>query len=219
MTNYIDHTRRHAVKRLQDYQENTESHNRIIQSALRELEMDVIIQALIQYDEEEREIIYRNLSRRVYEVVTNELKLNSKQFSKSIQQKANETLLQKLNKYDEYYSYIETFLPENENFVYDHQYDDCPEKYFLALRQYIESKGVLQLNNILASIKEPFLHKGLELIVDGQDSLFIRSILDIYKKQRIRKLTDDLDMLEDAIESIANHESPIILQEKIKAYE
>jgi chemotaxis protein MotA len=49
----------------------------------------------------------------------------------------------------------------------------------LAWSQIARREGLLQLENQLATIKDPFARKGLQLVVDGADPVHIRELLEV----------------------------------------
>ena len=67
-------------------------------------------------------------------------------------------------------------------------------------------------------VADPYLQKGLRLIVDGWDALDWRSIMEKHKQAHLRAMEARLDMMLDGLESLQSGEPPRVIEERLSAY-
>jgi hypothetical protein len=202
---------------IEDFMEDTERNNRIVQRALREIDTEVLSDALADLPERIREIIYRNMSQRARSVLAEDIKGKKGIHPKQIQA-AREIWIQLLNKHTKYVA-AEGAAPAKEEIPPVRM--DAPEQIiatFRALASYVRSHGFLPLEAAEQDIPHPLMRKGVEFLVDGLDPLYMRSILEKYKATYLRVEETRLEMILDGLESLASRDFPHVVEQKLRAH-
>jgi hypothetical protein len=202
---------------IEDFIEDTERNNRVVQRALREIDTEVLSAALVDLPEKLRGIIYRNMSKRACSVLTEDVKGKTGIHPTRIQA-AREILTQLLNKHKKYAA-AEGSDPAKEE-IPPVRLDD-PEQTiatFRALASYVHSHGFLPLESMERDIKHPLMRKGIEFLVDGLDPLWTRSVLEKYKATHLRGVETQLDMILDGLDCLASKDLPHVVEQKLRAH-
>ncbi len=203
---------------LTDLAANTDGNNRIIQRALREIDEQVLAQALVDMTDEQREIIYRNMSPRGKDGVVEAMEQERKNAGVGQRRRADEILQQLLTtmtKYGKADADVEqAWLP-------DHLSATTPDEAIetiVRLSRFVRAQGYLSLEEVADTASDPLLRKGIELLADGWDALQLRSVLETYKRTALETEARRLDILVDGLESIALQDLTHTLTEKLLAY-
>ena len=205
-----------------------------VQSALREIDSSQLALAMLGYDEDERKIVLRNMSRRASKLLTEEVTANEeKQPPLFVIAEAIELFEQKLTKYARHYAADEKNTEafrlkyarnkgESSEPLPRPTMDITNEETILAsckaIKQFIHVEGILALEGIEDEIDHPVVNKALQLLIDGWDPMVMRLILDKTKESFLDKQRRHLDMILDGMESLASAEPMIGIEERLKAH-
>ena len=86
-----------------EFKESSERNDRIVQLALREIDIHVLAEAMVDMSTEEREIIFRNMSKRACELGKEEIGRIEKTVSVDRKEKSRDFWLQLLSRSAKYY--------------------------------------------------------------------------------------------------------------------
>ncbi len=88
----------------------------------------------------------------------------------------------------------------------------------VAMAEVARRAGILSLEEALPLIDEPFLKKGVALIIDGTDPALVKQLLSRKKQALLAEQERRLDMYITATLSISAGDNPRILEEKCQTY-
>lgn len=193
-----------------NFTEDTTRNNVIIQRMLREVDMEFLSTAMLGFDEEIREMILRNMSKRAAALLKEDMASKEGNVSKHAVESCGKGILQKLRNHDKYYDQ-DPHTPEVSIPEIDLSSEEAIIETFKALVMLVRKRDVLALEEIEDKIDHPVMRKGIEMVLDGWDSLLVQSILENYKETYLRKTETELDMILEGIDSlIAGHHPPVI---------
>lgn len=203
--------------RIEDFIENTARNNIIVQRALREIDTEVLADALAESPEEIRSIILRNMSKRACTLLSEDIKGKKGIYPARIHA-AQELLLQLLRKHAKYAASEESSPAKEE--IPPVRLDGLEQTIatFRALATYVRSHGFLPLETVEQAIPHPLMRKGIEFVVDGMDPLWIRSVLEKYKATYLRGVETQLEMILDGLECLASKDLPHVVEQKLRAH-
>lgn len=197
--------------------EQNETNDRIIQRTLREIELEILIKAMILMEEWQKKIFYRNLSKRASIMVAEQLEKKEKIISEIVAKKAFEMVKQHLERnYKELKSDVEKGkieLPEIKTNTFHEIL-----KTFKTLSEYLGENEIVTLDKITDKIDNIIMKKGLELLVDGYDLIDIKDILLKYRDRYLEIAKLKIDMIIEGIELIGSSELPEKVVEKLKPF-
>jgi hypothetical protein len=209
----------------------TTGFDRVIQMALRDIDMEDLSDAMPAWDEEEQEIIYRNMSKRAAGILKKEVKENEGQVSPIRIRAAQSFYLQKLQQHLRYYSRdneeakkllaeIAERRSEGEAELppVDLTSDEKLIESFIELSKFVKRNGVLSLSGIEDSIEHPFMKKALQYLIDGWDPILYQSIMERMSAEYVHKVKRQLDMITVGIESLAASDHPVGMEERLRAF-
>ena len=200
-----------------DFQSDTAGNNVVIQRGLREIDTEVLITALMGLTDDLRQMVYRNVSRRVRHLCIEGVKAREGTTSESQINAAQEVFLQLLNRNLKYADGVEfdadRGLPE---VALDS--DEEVISTFKSLVSYVRKHGVLPLQTLESGIDHPVMKKGIELLVDGTEPLLRRSILERYRDAYLQSTEARLDMILDGIDSLGSGDFPEMVETKLKGF-
>ena len=201
-----------------EFQADTPQNNRVIQLSLGEIDTDVLAAALTGFTDDLRQMVYRNVSRRVAGLCKGAVEEKTDTISKAQVNTAQEVFMQLLNRN----------LKSVEGLKFERGEGNLPEialdsdeeviSTFKSLAAYVRTHGVLPLEGLENSIKNPFMKKGIELLVNGYEPLLMRSILERYRDSYLQSVKLRLDMILDGIDSLASRHYPDCVEEILKGY-
>jgi hypothetical protein len=200
-----------------DLREAAERNDRIIQAALREIDSHVLAEAMIDMSAEEREIIYRNMSKRACTLEQEEIAGIEKTTPLHRKTKSREYWHQLLTRSEKFASRsVEhaTRVPPDLN-------TSKPEELvatFTALNAFIRSNGALKLEGAGARTDDPLLRRAIDLTVDGWDPMLVRSILERMKETMIADLRRHCEMIIEGIASIQENDVPQVTEMKLRVF-
>jgi hypothetical protein len=200
-----------------EFMEETQSNNAIVQGALREIDSSVLATALVDLPEKVRHVFFRNMSKRANGVLLEEIRARHGIHAAKIRA-AQELLMELLHRHARYAT---TGEPKDEGERPPEFLLESPQsiiKTFRELAAYVGENGFLPLERVESSISHPIMRKGIEFLVDGWDPLLIRTILEKCIDAHIRQINMTLHMIVDGIESLASKDLPAVTEEKLRAY-
>ncbi|TVQ26972.1 MAG: hypothetical protein EA383_03755 [Spirochaetaceae bacterium] len=203
---------------LTDLAENTERNNRIIQRALREIDEQVLAQALVDMTEQQSEIVFRNMSPRGKDGVVEAIEQEKKNAGPGSRRRATEILQQLLTTMTKY---AKADTDNEQAWLPEHLPATTPDETIetiVGLSRFVRAQGYLSLEEVADTASDPLLRKGIELLADGWDALQLRSVLETYKRTALETEARRLDILVDGLESIAMQDLTHTLTEKLLAY-
>ena len=212
------HVQEERMVDFSEFQADTPQNNRVMQMSLREIDTDVLAAALTGFTDELRQMVYRNVSRRVAGLCKGAVKAKTDNISKTQVNAAQEVFIQLLNRN----------LKSVEGLKFDRGEGNLPEialdseeeviSTFKSLADYVRKHGVLPLEGLENSIKNPLMKKGIEFLVDGYEPLLMRSILERHRDSYLQSVKLRLDMILDGIDSLASQHYPEGVEEILKGY-
>ncbi len=196
--------------------------NRGIQKALRRLDVHILALSLLDIDNNKREILYRNTTKRVAAMIEKEvetLSINLKNDYIGIekisiseaQEMVTEMIIKWTQELNEPIVYQKDFPAVNLN-----TYDDLI-KTFANINDYASKYGLMSIEGIENSTDNELFKKGIELILDGYDPLLLDEILENYIKSLMSKYLTELNMISSAIKSIQMALPTDIMIEKLNS--
>lgn len=203
--------------KLSDLAEPTERNDRAIQMALRETDTSVMAEFLAGREVPEREIIYRNMSDRGRELLTQEIAQVEGTVPPGAARRAEQFFLQRLSRFLNYTSRPLRSLPDTPPNL-DFSSDEALVESLLLVSRYERAKGTLSLKEMAASIPHPVARKGLQLAVDGWDPVERRAILERTKETYLASVSRTIDILITGTESLGGDEHPLLIEERLKAF-
>ena len=206
-------------KLLEKLLKDTDHNNRIIQMALRELDTVLIIRVVWSLKENQRKIIYRNVSKRVYALLQEDLKRSKTENKnpdakiKDAQDMFKEIIEKKMELVNESVQPAPKELPA---IKLDSDKDIIET--FKKLQRHISTYGVISIDGITEKISNPVIRKGLEYLIDGRDPLFVKPLLERIKENYINKISKQMDMVLEGLDSISEGNMEIGVAERLESY-
>lgn len=189
----------------------------VVQRALAEIDATVLALALVDLTEETRAIFYRNMSRRMSQLVREHVDAGHRARPANI--RAARELLTGLLQQQAAAARDEE--PPRDDGVLPGVSADSPEALvatFRALADYVRRHGILPLEKLEPSISHPLLRMGIEFLVDGTDPLVIRSILEKYRETYLQQAKAFLDMIVEGIDCLAERNLPPLVEVRLRAH-
>ena len=193
------------MKQIEDYLENTDQNNRMIQQAIREIDMDSLYDLCASL-KENKEVILRNLSERVRDEVLEYLKKNEFKIPDFTKKRANFI-------FSKYLLYFENnSISDLKNYLVSELSFETIEstKKSLITVYFHNIKGDLKtLSTLIGSIKDRIIRKQLEMILYGRDPLKGEYLLDKLNKKKLEEEKRKADIIKEGILSILSEETAI----------
>lgn len=202
----------------EDYLENTDRNNFIIQNTLREIDFDVLATALVGVSQDIRDMFFRNLSKRAFRLFKDDLQVKEANAARLKTGEAQEIVKQLLRKHAKH-AKAEIKAPAKGALPkVDLATEEATIETFKSLSAYLREFGFLGLEGIEDTIDHPIMKKGMELIIDGWEPLLIQSLLEKRRKQYLKDIENRLDMILEGLDSLASKDMPLLIEEKLRAY-
>ncbi len=203
---------------IMNYEENTLRNNRIIQNALRQIDSEILANAICNQSDDVHKIIYRNMSIRAVNFIKKDIQNKRGRISKKQDEEAQSFFIKLLKNSND--NYIEISESDLSTIKFKFSTDSLDEltNTLLTIAEISKNQGVLILEKELTKINNPLLKKGLELVIDGIDPMIIASILEKYKRTILKKEEIKMNMIMETIDSINYKEYPEVLKEKLEAH-
>lgn len=199
------------MKKIEDYMENTESNNRIIQKALREIDMDSLYDLCASL-EGKSDLILRNLSGRVCDEVNRFFETNKNKIPESAMKKAN-------YKFSKILLYLENNnIKDIEKYIVEKLSFDTKEniqKSLITIYYHNVRGHLTDLNSLIKSCDDVLIKKQLELVLYGCDPIKGEYLVERLKTQKQEEDRHKAEILKEGVLSILSEESVESLFEKL----
>jgi hypothetical protein len=191
------------MKKIEEYYENCDDNNRMIQKGLRELDLDSLYDLCAELGDK-KELITRNLSKRVTEEVENYLAVNEMKIPDHAKKGA-------------YFRFSRIMLamenqkvPAPKEFLKDQiELDsiDGIKNSLLTLHYYTVTGNLEKLEDLISSVQDHYLRKQLETVLYGFDPIRGESrITQLQENRRVEEQKKE-NLLKEGILSILSEES------------
>lgn len=201
------------MKTIEDYLENNDQNNRMIQKGLRELDVDSLYD-LCSALKDDKTLIMRNLSPRVADEVRAYLDANEDKIPEHAKRRA-------------YFKYSKILL-YLENNKTSFQFDQLSEKLDFSSVEEIQKslftvfhynvKGDLKkLHSLIGDVDDSYIRSQLETILYGFDPMKGEYHIDRMQQRKIAEEKRRLDLLKEGILSILSEEGVERLIERLNA--
>lgn len=202
-----------------DIIEDTPRNNLVIENTLRDIDRDTLITAMAGLPDEVCQAFLRGVSGRTRSSITHGLRVHRNLAGPERSRAAQQHLLQVLRSNSEKLPDEVPAPPETAVPALDLDSPARIVRTFTDLAEFaLENRGIKSLERLEKSIEDPFLKKGLEMIVDGWDPLEWRAVLSRRKETCLRALEARLSMIIDGLESLQSGDLPQVVEEKLGAY-
>ena len=159
-----------------EFKESSERNDRIVQLALGEIDLPALAEAMVDMSPEEREILFRNMSKRACELGKEEIDRIEKTISVHRKAKSRDFWLQLLSRSAKYYPGDLESVSQSPPDIKTETPQELIET-FTALNAFLRSNSVLKLEGVGERTTDPMLRQAIPLIVDGTDPLVVLAIL------------------------------------------
>lgn len=203
--------------KLSDFAEQTRRHDRAIQMALRETDMEVMAEFLAGVPADERGIVYRNMSERACRMLMKEVSELEGEVPAGQQRRAEQFFLQRLSRFLNYTAREEEPLPEHPPRL-DLSSHEALVASLLQISRYERARGTLSLDEMVDSIEHPVARKGIQMTIDGWDPVEERAILERMKETYLASASRTIDILIAGVECLGGDEHPLLIEERLKAF-
>lgn len=190
--------------------------DRAIQWALRETDEELLSAAMAAMSEDEREIVYRNVSDRVRKVLPDEVARAAASAPKNVQREAAQRLANRIRVFAKYTT--ERVERGNEPVKFDFSTPQAVLESFKTIGRLDRLRAALHDETVERDGADPFGAKALELVDDMWDPVTVREILTRLKATLLSEQAKRMDMIIDGVEALLNIEMPLLLQEKLAAH-
>ena len=194
----------------------------VIQLALRDIDAVPLAKALVDQQDDVRDLIYRNMSKRAVLLLKEDLRDLEETPVEAI--KAGQALYM-------------GFLEQHQRFVDEHGQEAAIKRMatpeppaidlsdreaiigtFSKLGFFVKETGLLALEGELSKdAGDPIFRRGLVMLIEGWDPLLLRSILENYKDSLLRAKGIEYDLLIAGLESLASRDNPVVMEEKLRS--
>lgn len=205
--------------------------DRIIQMALRDIDMEDLGDAMQGWNEDERNIVLRNMSKRAANLLMGEVQQNAGRVPQHRSNRAAGFFLQKLQHHLRYVAREDADAKKMLEQALEHEPEARPglpkvdisddEAFiatFIELTEYARKHGILALSGVEDTVDHPILKKALQYIIDGWDPELYQSIIERMCTEYIIRTRRQLDMITTAVESLAAGDHPAGMEERLRAF-
>ncbi|MCK4514546.1 MAG: hypothetical protein KAU31_04770 [Spirochaetaceae bacterium] len=203
---------------LVDFKEPGAENDRVVQMALREIDTALLARAMVEWSEEEQEIIYRNMTERAVILLKEEMAHNGPATSERESSGAVDFFVQKLLKYRKYAQSMRPGTGPLQRPVLDTSNPEAIVESFTAISRFAIINGFVALEGIEEDTQNPVARKGLELAIDGWEPMLVRTILERMKAHYLSRVEQELDMIIDGVDNLISGVTPIVVHQVLQAY-
>lgn len=204
------------MRDFREFKDQNPRNDIIIQMALRDIDSEPFATALVDMDEDVREIFYRNMSKRACSFIKEDIRDRAEAAPEAIRA-AQELLSQLLDRSLALYEEKGPTPPDPTPPPLDFGSREATIASLTALSEFARREGFLALEPVQASVESPLLRRGLIMMIEGWDPLLMRSILEKYKASWLRAMEIDYDLIIDGLESIASRDHSLVTEQKLRA--
>ncbi|MBB6479368.1 hypothetical protein [Spirochaeta isovalerica] len=199
------------MKKIEEYFENSDDNNRQIQKGLRELDLDSLYD-LCSALGAKKELIMRNLSKRVAGEVENYLNANESRIPEHAKTRAYFRFSRIMLAVERSKSPLPgDFLMD----ILDFQSLDAIRKSVMTLHYYTVTGNLEKLEELIGAVEDPLLEKQLETVLYGFDPIRGEDRINRLQSRRREEEERKAAVLKEGILSILSEESAEILYGKM----
>jgi flagellar motor component MotA len=190
--------------------------DRAIQMALREVDTRQLALALLHQNEENREPIYRNMSRRAVVLLKEEMQSLGSQTPENL---CNHMLGNFLNRVKVFKGYVEENISSTPQNLPDPKWDSAEKlcDFLVSLKRYTNANGALSIDPLTKTGNlPPLLQQGIEMYTDGWDQAMAREILITLQESLIAAYRRDLSIELEGVLSLYSHDLPQVVERRLK---
>ena len=203
--------------------------DKVIQMALRDIDTENLADAMFAWNDEERGVILRNMSKRAAELLMNIVKENEGNVPDHSAKSASAFFMQKVQQYLRFYAqddeaaqeYLFDSVKSRDSVVtpeVDLSNDEAVISTFVNISKFVRKNGLLALSGIEEIVDHPVLAKGLQLSIDGWDPMLKQTILERMCTEYLKKTRRRLDMIMVGLESLTAGDHPAGMVERLRAF-
>lgn len=200
----------------EEFLESNEVNDRAIQWALRETDEGLLGAAMAVMTEEERDLVYRNVSDRVREALPEEVAAASASVPENVQRESAQRFLHRIRVFAKYTA--ERVERGSRPVTLDFSTPVAILESFKSIGRLDRLRAALHDETVERNGIDPFAEKALELIDDMWDPVTVREILTRLKSTLLAHYVQRMDMIIDGVDALLNVEMPLLLQEKLAAH-
>lgn len=190
------------MKRVEDYFENTENNNRMIQKALREADMGDVVDLCV-FLGEESQLILRNMSERACEELNKTLEAEKGKIPEHAMRRAYASFQKKLLKYEDKISGFS--IPEDQDRL-DFSSNDSLRASLLTVHKLNAQGRVEELNDLVEGIDAVRIKKMMKLILHDCDPLKAEALMEKQISALVEEYRVKMNRLREGIRSILSEE-------------
>lgn len=203
---------------LADLVEETERNNLMIRSMLRDTDTETLVAALADLEESVRGAFLRNVSKRTRAAIEHDLGARGSRITRDRRAAAREHLERLLSAVDERTPAETATRPRRPAPAVRVGSQREIIETFNALAQYVEEHGLLALEELEPAVADPFVRRGIAMVVDGWDALDWRAVMQNHKETLVHALETRLSMILDGLESVQSGEAARVVEQRLAAY-
>lgn len=198
------------MKRIEEYLPKEEDNDRMIQKALREIDHETLIN-LCTHLGSKAELLYRNLSKRVYELAKTDVEERKKSIPEFRQKAAYALFQRKLLKYER-----KRVVEDNEmmnSLCFDTQ--DEIHRSLGYIYKLNKNQDIEKMDSLVEGIENPHIRKSLEAVLYADDPLEGEVRIERMIALEVEKTKKRMELLKRGILSILSGDPAEIFFEKL----
>jgi hypothetical protein len=203
------------MRKLDDFAENSDYNNRIIQMTLREIDTEVLVPALLSMDEVRRDIIFRNMSKRAVSMIREEMHIADGTLPHNAGKMGIDRLEHLLNIFDRHMKEDPDRAGRAATGFPAVSFADDPAEFLLQFAYFISIHPPMALEGFLDRAPHPAIRRCMELMINGHTPESILDIIAQLRKTELRKVEREYDMIRATLESHAAGEHPRLLKDRL----
>ncbi len=203
-----------------DFRESGRINDIAIQHTLRQLDSEMLSMALVEMAEEDREIFYRNMSKRACDLLMEDVAEREKHPAGTFTEASRRAQERIRALFDTHRAMVR----EDE----ERTPDEPPQisctgdaeliETLVQLRRFVGRHGVLALEGVDLEGAPPLLSRGLELYVHGYDGALVQSVLEQMKESLVTRFTNTQNLILEGVGALMGSTPAHEMREKLEAF-
>jgi len=203
-----------------DFRESGRVRDIAIQHTLRQLDERMLSMALVEMAEEDREIFYRNMSKRACDLFMQDVAESEKHPARTFAEASGRAQER-----------IRTMLDTRRAMVQEDE-EQTPDEpppmrctgdaelieTLVQLRRFIARHGILALQGVDLDGAPPLLRRGLELYLDGYDGAMVQSVLEQTKESLVTRFANTQNLILEGMGALMASTPAHEMREKLEAF-
>lgn len=189
--------------------------DRAVQMALREIDTEQLLDIVAETPSELRTIIYRNVSKRVYDLLQRDVPEHERSPATGRKKRAMEVFLQLLRRFRNEVAEEMELRPQSGTAPdFDVSSVDAAVDAFRLLSAYTRAGG--NLDDIARACDDRLASVGLALVADGWDALDVRALLEKRKQTLLTEESRRMDVIIEGIDAVASRQNPTVVRRRLQ---